>query len=60
MMSRLFFCTSMPLTNATSAHAKSESISGRTFVSTKRFRQWGGNRAAIVSNPKGGYAERLP
>ena len=36
----------MPLTNTTSAHARSFSRNFRTFTSTRRFAQAGGNSAA--------------
>ena len=43
-----------------SAHSRSESVSGATFMSTTRSSYSGGNMAAMVSRPKGGKTALMP
>ena len=50
----------MPLTNTTSAQAKSSSVAGAMFSSMKRTCQDGGTAAAMTSRPCGGMKARTP
>ncbi len=53
-------CTSMPPVSTTSDQRTSSASSGRTFMSTSRMSQSGGNSAATEINPSGGNVARLP
>jgi len=50
----------MPLTNTTSAQAKSASVAGAMFSSMNRTGHDGGTAAAITSSPCGGMKARMP
>jgi hypothetical protein len=51
-------CTTIVEVRTTSAHSRSESRSGATFMSTSRRSQGSGSMAASVMRPRGGKAAR--